>query len=297
MPESWNPPTGPPNGAHVHPADAKREIEDAVAAARAHDQTLRAHAAALAAARVEAGARLEAATAEVEDARALAKRALGRRQRVRASRPAGRRGPVDRRGPGVRHAPARCPRRRRRDRRRSSPSSGARRQQLDAAFGENVGRLQAVAAARLPMLSGRKAARSQAMVDEAVAALSAPVTDLVAQAEADARAALAAADEEASAADAVEVTVDELEREVDYGGTDEILDELRVELGLPTVGSTSEDEVAAAGPAARGGRGSTRRGHRRGLAVPRHRPCPTLPAPGTDARARGVAGGRVTPSE
>jgi hypothetical protein len=81
----------------------------------------------------------------------------------------------------------------------------------------------------------------------------------VAQAVADARAELVAADEDASAADAVEVTVDDLEREVDYGGTDEILDELRVELGLPTAGTTPEveleGEVDAAGPAAEAGTG------------------------------------------
>jgi hypothetical protein len=105
------------------------------------------------------------------------------------------------------------------------------------------------------MLGGRKAARSQALVDETVAALSVPVTDLVAQAVADARAELVAADDAASAADAVEVTVDDLEREVDYGGTDEILDELRVELGLPTAGTTPEVEVDAAGPAGEAGTG------------------------------------------
>ena len=40
-------------------------------------------------------------------------------------------------------------------------SWGSQRQQLDAALGENVGRLQALAAARLPMMSGRKASRAR----------------------------------------------------------------------------------------------------------------------------------------
>jgi len=254
VPDSWNPPTGPPNGIPVHPADAKREIEDAVDAARAHDRALRARVAMLAAARVEAGARLEAATSEIEDARALAKRALvGANEAARA----GQRADAARLTGAAQVFAMRL-----RDARAAVAeweavvaTSSAQRHQLDAGLAENVGRLRAVAAARLPMLGGRKAARSQALVDETVAALSVPVTDLVAQAVADARAELIAADEAASAADAVEVTVDDLEREVDYGGTDEILDELRVELGLPTAGTTPEVEVDAAGPAAEAGTG------------------------------------------
>lgn len=253
MPDSWNPPTGPPNGIPVHPADAKREIEDAVDAARAHDRALRARVAMLAAARVEAGARLEAAASEIEDARALAKRALvGANEAARA----GQRADAARLTGAAQVFAMRL-----RDARAAVAeweavvaASSAQRHELDAGLAENVGRLRAVAAARLPMLGGRKAARSQALVDETVAALSVPVTDLVAQAVADARAELVAADEAASAADAVEVTVDDLEREIDYGGTDEILDELRVELGLPTAGTTPEVEVEvdAAGPAEAG---------------------------------------------
>lgn len=260
MPDSWNPPTGPPNGAPVHPADAKREIEDAVAAALAYDQALRARAAALAAARVEAGARLQSATGEAEDARALAKRAL---DRANEAARAGQRADAARLTGAAQVFAMRL-----RDARAAVveseavvAASGAERQQLDAAFGQNVGRLQAVAAARLPMLSGRKASRSQALVDETVAALAAPVTDIVAQAEADARAALAAADEAASDADAVGVTVDDLEREVDYRGTDEILDELRVELGLPTVGTTPEADADAGGRGSGAAGGQPRAGH------------------------------------
>jgi hypothetical protein len=252
VPDSWNPPTGPPNGVPVHPADARRELEDAVAAASARDQTLRARVAALAAARVEAGVRLDAATAEIEDARALARRALvGANEAARA----GQRADAARLTGAAQVFAMRL-----RDARAAVAeweavvaAESAQRQELDVALGENVGRLQAVAAARLPMLGGRKAARSQAMVDETVVALSAPVTEIVAQGEADARAALAAADEAASAVDAVEVTVDDLEREVDYGGTDEILDELRVELGLSTADSTPEDDPSAPAPEAGAG--------------------------------------------
>ena len=105
MPDSWNPPTGPPNGAPVHPADAKREIDDAVATARAHDHELRARAVALAGSRVEAAHRLEVATTEADDARTLAKRALGRaNESARGS--ARRRRQVDRCCAGLRHAPA-----------------------------------------------------------------------------------------------------------------------------------------------------------------------------------------------
>lgn len=240
MPDSWNPPTGPPNGVPVHPADAKREIEDAVAAARAHDQTLRAHVAALAAARVEAGARLEAATAEVESSRALAKRALGGAneaaragQRADAARLTGAAQVFAMRLRDARAAAA--------DAQARLGAANAQRQRVGAAFRENVGRLQAVAAARMPVLSGRKGSRLQALVDETVAALSAPVADLAAHAEAEARAALAAA-AQADADHVEEVTVDDLEREVDYGGTDEILDELRLELGLPMAGPASESD-------------------------------------------------------
>lgn len=240
MPDSWNPPTGPPNGVPVHPADAKREIEDAVAAARAHDQTLRAHVAALAAARVEAGARLEAATAEVESSRALAKRALGGAneaaragQRADAARLTGAAQVFAMRLRDARAAAA--------DAQARLGGANAQRQRVGAAFRENVGRLQAVAAARMPVLSGRKGSRLQALVDETVAALSAPVADLAAHAEAEARAALAAA-AQADADHVEEVTVDDLEREVDYGGTDELLDELRLELGLPMAGPASESD-------------------------------------------------------
>ena len=249
MPDSWNPPTGPPNGAPVHPADAKRELEEAVAAARAHDQQLRARAAALAASRVEGVHRFEVAAAEAEDARTLAKRALGRAnesaragQRADAAKWTGAAQVFAMRLRDARAVIA--------DTEAMGAASGTQRQQLDAALGENIGRLQALAAARLPMMSGRKAARSQALVDETVAALSVPVTDLVARAEAEARAALAAADEEGPEAEAAEVGLDDLEREVDFESTDEILDELRAELGLPSVGPTSEAEPGAPAPEA-----------------------------------------------
>ena len=254
MPDSWNPPTGPPNGAPVHPADAKRELEEAVAAARAHDQGLRARAAALAASRVEGVHRFEVAAAEAEDARTLAKRALGRAnesaragQRADAAKWTGAAQVFAMRLRDARAVIA--------DTEAMRAASGTQRQQLDAALGENIGRLQALAAARLPMMSGRKAARSQALVDETVAALSVPVTELVARAEAEARAALASADEEGPEAEAAEVGLDDLEREVDFESTDEILDELRAELGLPTVGPTSEADPSATSPEAPAERG------------------------------------------
>jgi len=254
--DSWNPPTGPPNGAPVHPADAKREIDDAVDAAYAHDQRLRAHAAALAAARVEANARLDAATAEAEDARALAKRALGQAnesaragQRVDAAKWTGAAQVFAMRLRDARAAVA--------ESEALVASSGLQRQQLDVAFRENIGRLQALAAARLPMLGGRKAARSQSLVDETVAALSAPVTDVEARAEADARAALARAAEAGVEPEAgvAEVADEDLEREVDLASTDEILDELRVELGLPAVGPSDVESPPAPAEASGGAGG------------------------------------------
>ena len=41
------------------------------------------------------------------------------------------------------------------------------------------------------------------------------------------------------------MAVDDLEREVDFASTDDILDELRAELGLPTVGPTADAENGA----------------------------------------------------
>ena len=252
MPESWNPPTGPPNGAPVHPADAKRELEDAVAAARAHDHDLRARAVALAGSRVEAAHRLEVAITEADDARTLAKRALGRAnesaragQRADAAKWTGAAQVFAMRLRDARTVVA--------DAEAMAASWGSQRQQLDAALGENVGRLQALAAARLPMMGGRKASRSQALVDEAVAELSVPVTDIVARAEAEARAALAAADEAGTEAEAAEMAVDDLEREVDFASTDDILDELRAELGLPAAGPTADDDNGAASSEAAAG--------------------------------------------
>jgi hypothetical protein len=235
VPESWKPPSGPPNGAPVHPNDAKREIDDAVVAAQRVDQTLRSQLATVAASRVVAGARLVAATTEVDEATALAKRAL---TKANEAARAGQRAEAAKLTGAARVFAVRL-----RDGRAAvadaeSTVAGAdrRRVELDAALTENVGRLQAVAAARLPILGGRKARGSQTLVDETVAALSAPATGLVARAEADAHAALEAAAEADDGLDALEVADDDLEREVDDAGTDEILDALRTELGLPPVG-------------------------------------------------------------
>jgi hypothetical protein len=125
-----------------------------------------------------------------------------------------------------------------------------RTQQVHTALSENVGRLKAVAAARLPVLSGRKAARAQQAVDETVAAISAPTSDLLVRG---AEAARAALDEQAAAGGAVvPVAEDDLENEVDLDGADAILDELRDELGLPapTAGAATGDAGAPAGSGA-----------------------------------------------
>lgn len=255
MPDSWNPPSGPPNGAPVHPTDAKREIDDAVVGAQRQDQTLRAHLATLAASRVVAGARLVAAAGDVDEATVLAKRAL---TRANESARAGQRADA-----AKWTAAARVFATRMRDGRATVAeaqaelaAAGPRRTQIDTALAENVGRLQAVAAARLPVLGGRKAARSQTLVDETVVALSTPVADLVAQAEADAHAALvAAADDDGT--DDLEVAVDDVEREVDDAGTDEILEALRGDLGLPSDGPAGDAGSAPAGPEAPAGSATT----------------------------------------
>jgi hypothetical protein len=235
---SWKPPSGPPNGAPVHPTDAKREIDEAAATAHSHDQHLRSQLAVVAANQVVVGARLVAAATEVDDALGLAKRALGR---ANESARAGQRADAAKLTGAAQVFAMRV-----RDARADATEAEAQlaalasqRQQVEGALADNVGRLQAVAAARLPAIGGRKAARSLALVDETVAAISVPTADLVARAEADAHAALVAAGEAADADDDLEVDVDDLEREVDDTGTDEILDELRTELGLPTGGTAA----------------------------------------------------------
>jgi phage shock protein A len=242
---SWNPPTGPPNGSPVPPAEARREIEQAIVAAQTEDQHLRAQMVAVVHARVGAAVAVEAATADADEARTLAKRAL--RQADDSAR-------IGQRADTARWtSAAEVFAKRLRDARddvveaeRQIAAAGPELDRLHTALGENVGRVRAVAAARIPMLSGRKATKAQRLVDEAVAGLTAPLDDLVAQAETDARAHLDAAAQDADGE--VSVVDDDLERELDDAGVDDILHELRAELGLVVDGEGDEanaDDVAA----------------------------------------------------
>lgn len=246
---SWSPPTGPPNGAPVRSADARHEIEDAIDQARRHDRELRAEIIAASTARTRAADRRAAASAEVGEARSLAERAL--RQANDAAR-AGQRADAAKLTGAARVFALRM-----RDAHQQVAwleqqvaAATQRTQQVHTALSENVGRLKAVAAARLPVLSGRKAARAQQAVDETVAAISAPTSDLLVRG---AEAARAALDEQAAAGGAVvPVAEDDLENEVDLDGADAILDELRDELGLPapTAGAATGDAGAPAGSGA-----------------------------------------------
>jgi phage shock protein A len=246
---SWSPPTGPPNGAPVRSADARHEIEDAIDQARRHDRELRAEIIAASTARTRAADRRAAASAEVGEARSLAERAL---RRANDAARAGQRADAAKLTGAARVFALRM-----RDAHQQVAwleqqvaAATQRTQQVHTALSENVGRLKAVAAARLPVLSGRKAARAQQAVDETVAAISAPTSDLLVRG---AEAARAALDEQAAAGGAVvPVAEDDLENEVDLDGADAILDELRDELGLPapTAGAATGDASAPAGSGA-----------------------------------------------
>jgi hypothetical protein len=294
VPDStWNPPTGPPNSAPLRPAEARRELADALDAARARDRELRAELVALATARVQARDRLAAASDEAAESRTLGKRALTR------SNQSARDG--QRADAAKLTAAARVFAMRLRDARarvasleRQLAAQAERAQRAEAALSENVGRLQAVAAARLPALSGRRAARAEREIDEVVVAISAPADDQVAMA---AEAARTAADEALLAGPGGEVEVapvtdDELESEVDLEGADEVLDELRAELGLgpvpDPVDAPSPAGGQAAGPdpaAAHGGTEATPgsatapgSGTPRGTATPAGDAAPPVPA-------------------
>ncbi|HET6952065.1 MAG TPA: hypothetical protein VFI47_16910 [Acidimicrobiales bacterium] len=226
----WNPPTGPPNGVPLRPAEARREVEEAVAAACRRDADLRAEIVATAAARIHAAAGHELAAVEAADAAELAKRAL---ERSHEAARAGQRADAARWTAAARVFAMRL-----RDARRRAAALEAeiaadrdRGGRATAGLEENVRRLEAVLAARMPMVPGRKGAKLQAAVDAAVAGLRQPVAEAVAWAESDARRAVAAAD--AAGEPAVEPVVeDELEAEVDLDGAEPILDELRAELDL-----------------------------------------------------------------
>lgn len=239
---SWNPPTGPPNGAPVHPSDARHEIEVAIEAARTRDRDLRAQVIAAATARVQASDRLAAVTDEASQARSLVKRALTRSnesaragQRAEAAKWTGAAQVFAMRLRDARDEMAALE--------AQLAAAAEQAQRSDRALAENVGRLEAVVAARLPMLSGRKAGRAQREVDEVVAAIGVPTADLAARAT---QAARAAADEAVPDAGVAPVSDDDLESEVDFAGTDTILDELRTELGLsaPTADAADAPDVS-----------------------------------------------------
>lgn len=250
MPDtSWNPPTGPPNEAFVRPADARYELESAIRAAQARDGELRDEVAQLATARVRAADRLDAARADLDEARSLAERALRRADET------ARKGERDESAKWT--GAARVFAQRLHDARQRIAALEAelaalagRAEQAEAAIRENARRLQAVAAARLPVLSGRRARRLQEDVDATLATVGASTDDIVARAT---TAAEVAAEAEAEEGDGVApVTDDELEHELDLDGADEVLDELRTELGL-----RPESEPAAGEGDRPGGAGDT----------------------------------------
>ena len=231
----WNPPTGPPNDVPLRPADARREVAQAIETAQARDRELRAEIAALARRGIEVCGAIEDSTAEAAESRDLAKRAL---ERAEESARAGQRADAARLTDAARVFALRL-----RDARArvagleaEAPRLAARRQAAEAALAANAATPERVAVARLGSLSARKAARLQADVDEATAVLNAPVDPVIAAAERDARAAREAAAAggpgTANGAGSHAVALDDLEDEVDLAAADPLLDELRAELGI-----------------------------------------------------------------
>jgi len=225
----WNPPTGPPNDVRLRPADARRQVTQAIEAAQARDRDLRAEIAALTTRRVEVAVELAAAVDDAAEARELAKRALVRSeesaregQRADAARwtDAARIFALRMRDARARMAALEA----------QMPGSVAAANRAEAALAANAAHLNQVALARLASLNPRKAARLQEAVEDAKAELSAPVDFLVAASEREAREALEAAGALVSAAPTVPVDVEDLEDEVDLAAADPLLDELRAEL-------------------------------------------------------------------
>jgi hypothetical protein len=239
----WNPPTGPPNDVRLRPAEARRQIFEAIEAAQARDRELREEISALTARRVELAVELAAAVEDEVGARELAKRALvqsdesaGQGQRADAARWSGA---------------ARVFALRMRDARARAaaleaqmPECAAAVARVQSAMAANAAHLNQVAVVRLASLNARKAARLQEAVEDAKAEVSAPVDFLVAASEREARAALEAAGAFASAAPTVPVDVDDLEHEVDLDAADPLLDELRAELA-PDEPAPEADETAS----------------------------------------------------
>jgi hypothetical protein len=239
----WNPPTGPPNDVRLRPAEARRQISEAIDAAQARDRQLREEISALTTRRVELAAELAAAVEAEAGARELAKRAL--LQSDESAREGQRADAV--RWTGA----ARVFALRMRDARARAatleaqvPENAAAVARVKSAMAANAAHLNQVAVARLASLNARKAARLQEAIEDAKAEVSAPVDFLVAASEREARAALEAAGAFASAAPTVPVDVDDLEHEVDLDAADPLLDELRAELA-PDEPAPEADETAS----------------------------------------------------
>jgi chromosome segregation ATPase len=241
----WNPPTGPPNDVRLRPAEARRQIAEAIEAAQARDRELREEISVLTTRRVELTVELAAAADDEAKARDLAKRALV--QSGESAR-AGHRAEATRWDGAARVFALRM-----RDARAriealeaQLPETAATIARVRSAMVANAAHLNQVAVARLATLNARKAARLQEAVEDAKAEVSAPVDFLVAASEREARAALEAAGALAAAAPPVPVDDDDLEGEVDLSAADALLDELRAELAPdePVAEEASPDEAA-----------------------------------------------------
>jgi hypothetical protein len=241
----WNPPTGPPNDVRLRPAEARRQIAEAIEAAQARDRQLREEISVLTTRRVELTVELAAAADDEAKARDLAKRALVQSDE---SARAGHRAEATRWDGAARVFALRM-----RDARArvealeaQLPEAAAAIARVRSAMVANAAHLNQVAVARLATLNARKAARLQEAVEDAKAEVGAPVDFLVAASEREARAALEAAGALASAAPPVPVDDDDLEGEVDLSAADALLDELRAELAPdePVAEEAAPDEVA-----------------------------------------------------
>jgi hypothetical protein len=225
-PSTWNPPGQP-----VRPAEARHLIEEALVAARTRDRQLRDEIARAVSQRVEADYDLDAAARESSESRKLAGRALARADE--AAR-AGQRGEAASWTGAARvfamrwrDADARAE-----ARRAELVELDEQRQRAEGGIAANAGALRQAADARLAGLSGRRRAKLAAEVDEAVIAIGAPATDLVARAERAARAAREAAPvtPDGEPAPAHVPMLGALEDEVDMESVDPLLDELRAEM-------------------------------------------------------------------
>jgi hypothetical protein len=261
-PSTWNAPGQP-----ARPAEARRAIEEALVAARTRDRQLRDEIARAVTQRVEAARDLEAAGAESSEARTLAGRALARADDAAKE---GQRADAARWTDAARvfamrwrDADARVE-----ARRAQLVVLDEQRQRAEAGIAANAGALRQAAAVRMAGLSGRRLGKLAATVDEAVAAIGAPATDLVARAEQAARAARDAAPvaPDGGPVPAPVPTLGVLEDEVDMESVDPLLDELRAELGL-----VDERRSGTAGPRPAPSRGPGSRPDRAKRAAPASR--------------------------